>query len=95
MSGGDEHKQVAEQEAHAAPHASEEQEEPEDRKEAIEQECMETRACKPTKLRFDACQDRVTTGQKLNGEEDCVEELFDLMHCVHKCAPEKYFHLLK
>ncbi|KAI3633580.1 hypothetical protein MIR68_008527 [Amoeboaphelidium protococcarum] len=66
---------------------------PHDVKEDIERECMETKECAPIKQKFDVCTERVNSNP--DSEEDCVEEFFDLMHCVHKCAPEKYFHHLK
>ena len=77
----------------AAPLAAAEPEEPEDQKDHIEQQCMQTPTCAPVKVRLDTCTERVTANP--DSGEDCVEEFFDLMHCVHGCAPEKIFHDLK
>lgn len=42
-------------------------------------ECEE-KACKQAKHHFDHCQEKVSEGHHKG--EDCVEELFHLMHCV-------------
>lgn len=87
---------------------TEEQEEPEDQKEKFEAECAQTSECRPVKARLDSCTERVTGAAEGTTDETCVEEFFDLMHCIHNCvcftpsfyssllqAPEKLFHVLK
>ncbi|KAG0140532.1 hypothetical protein CROQUDRAFT_674603 [Cronartium quercuum f. sp. fusiforme G11] len=69
----------------------EEEDEPEDPSPAIRDECAETK-CSKYKHHFDHCQERVQ-GKAEKGE-DCVEELFHLMHCVDGCAVPKVFSKL-
>lgn len=47
---------------------------------AIRQECEETQCAAPAK-HFKHCSEKVEGGKGWEGE-DCVEELFHLMHCV-------------
>jgi hypothetical protein len=47
---------------------------------AIRQECQETQCVKPAQ-HFKHCSEKVEAGKGWHGE-DCVEELFHLMHCV-------------
>ncbi|KAH9824001.1 ubiquinol-cytochrome C reductase hinge domain-containing protein [Melampsora americana] len=70
----------------------EEEEEPEDPAPAIREECTETK-CAKYKHHFDHCQEKVNEGKGAEGE-DCVEELFHLMHCVDGCAVPKVFSKL-
>ncbi|KAI8926431.1 ubiquinol-cytochrome C reductase hinge domain-containing protein [Entophlyctis helioformis] len=49
----------------------------EDPKPQIEAECIESHHCHSFKERLDACTERVEGGEA--GEENCVEEFFDLM----------------
>ncbi|KDE07541.1 hypothetical protein MVLG_02212 [Microbotryum lychnidis-dioicae p1A1 Lamole] len=72
----------------------EEEEEPEDEAPAIRDACAE-KPCGTYKHHFDHCQKRVQAGQTLIEGENCVEELFHLMHCVEDCAAPKIFAKLK
>ncbi|KAL7414591.1 ubiquinol-cytochrome C reductase hinge domain-containing protein [Mrakia frigida] len=72
-----------EEEAPAA--EEEEEEEPEDIYPSIREECAATAACAPAKTHFEHCEKKVRDGKGWEGE-DCVEELFHLMHCVDTCA---------
>lgn len=71
----------------------EEGEEVVDPKDAIEEACAKSAECLPVKTRFDQCQERVfaaeaelAEGEELDDPETCVEEFFDLMHCIHTCV---------
>ncbi|CAG8587799.1 7404_t:CDS:2 [Paraglomus brasilianum] len=88
---------------HAEEAAEEEQvdEEPQDSRPIIEEECGETVQCKPLKAHLDECTRRVEAG---NTDENCsvsfdialgVEELFHFMHCVNDCTAPKLFAQLK
>lgn len=46
--------------------------------------CAESK-CVKYKHHFDHCQERVQEGKGQKGE-DCVEEMFHLMHCVDGCV---------
>ncbi|OAV87068.1 hypothetical protein PTTG_07051 [Puccinia triticina 1-1 BBBD Race 1] len=70
----------------------EEEDEPEDPAPAIREECAESK-CSKYKRHFDHCQERVLGGKGDKGE-DCVEELFHLMHCVDECATPQVFSKL-
>ncbi|POW07472.1 hypothetical protein PSTT_08280, partial [Puccinia striiformis] len=70
----------------------EEEDEPEDPAPAIREECAESK-CSKYKHHFDHCQERVLGGKGDKGE-DCVEELFHLMHCVDDCATPQVFRKL-
>ncbi|PLW09271.1 hypothetical protein PCANC_10995 [Puccinia coronata f. sp. avenae] len=70
----------------------EEEDEPEDPAPAIREECAESK-CSKYKHHFDHCQERVLGGKGDKGE-DCVEELFHLMHCVDDCATPQIFRKL-
>jgi len=72
--------------------AEEDDEDPEDPAPAIREECAESK-CSKYKRHFDHCQERVLGGKGDKGE-DCVEELFHLMHCVDECATPKVFSKL-
>ena len=64
---------------------------PEDPMPGIQQACQETPACRPKLAAFEACGERVGAG----ANETCVEEFFNLMHCVNHCAIPKLWHQLK
>lgn len=83
--GGDE-------EAASGGDEEEEEEEPEDPAPAIRQECEEGE-CKAPAKHFKHCSEKVEAGEGWHGE-DCVEELFHLMHCVDGCAAPKVFKKL-
>ena len=71
----------------------EEEDEPEDPAPAIRAECEKTKECAPAAHHFKACSEKVEGGKGWQGE-DCVEELFHLMHCVDACAAPKVFKRL-
>ena len=72
----------------------EEPEEPEDEHPAIREECKESAKCAALAKHFEHCQEKVQSGQGFKGE-DCVEELFHLMHCADDCAAPKLFSKLR
>lgn len=72
----------------------EEPEEPVDPADEIREECSETPECKGAKKHFEHCQEKVQSGQGFK-HEDCVEEMFHMMHCVNECAAPKLFAKLK
>ncbi|GAB5591995.1 Cytochrome b-c1 complex subunit 6 [Umbelopsis nana] len=65
----------------------EEEEEPEDPKDAIMEECANTKECSQLKHHLDECAERVENGS----HEDCIEEFFHFMHCADACAAPKLF----
>jgi ubiquinol-cytochrome c reductase subunit 6 len=69
------------------------QEDPVDKKEDIERECAESPKCLPVKERFESCTERVNNSP--GTEETCVEEFFDLMHCIHECVSETIIILIQ
>ncbi|KAJ9080520.1 ubiquinol--cytochrome-c reductase subunit 6 [Entomophthora muscae] len=69
----------------------EEEEEPEDLKPIIAEECGNTPKCAEAKHHLHDCEKRVSSGS----EENCVEELFHFMHCVDECVAPKLFANLK
>ncbi|KAJ7107799.1 ubiquinol-cytochrome C reductase hinge domain-containing protein [Mycena epipterygia] len=73
---------------------AEEEEEPEDAHPAIRAECEARPECAPMKHHFEKCQEKVQAGQGFKGEE-CVEELFHLMHCSEACAAPQVFDKLR
>jgi len=85
----------AEPEAEKAVVAAEpEEEEPEDVQPAIREECKASPKCAGLTKHFEHCQERVHSGQGFKGE-DCVEELFHMMHCVDADAAPKVFAKLR
>ncbi|KAF2243627.1 Non-heme 11 kDa protein of cytochrome bc1 complex [Trematosphaeria pertusa] len=75
----------------------EEEEETVDPKDALEEECADSKECAPAKHHYDECVERVT-GQIDNegkAKEDCIEEFFHLTHCATQCAAPKLFAQLK
>ncbi|KAJ7688820.1 ubiquinol-cytochrome C reductase hinge domain-containing protein [Mycena rosella] len=73
---------------------AEEEEEPEDPHPAIRAECEARAECAPMKHHFEKCQEKVQAGQGFKGEE-CVEEMFHMMHCSEKCAAPQVFSKLR
>lgn len=69
-------------------------EEPEDLHPAVHDECKQTAKCASLTKHFEHCQEKVSSGQGYKGE-DCVEELFHMMHCADGCAAPKLFSKLK
>ncbi|KAJ4463900.1 ubiquinol-cytochrome C reductase hinge domain-containing protein [Lentinula lateritia] len=72
----------------------EEEEEPEDPHPAIRDECQNSAKCAPMLKHFEHCQEKVQAGEGFKGE-DCVEEMFHMMHCAEECAAPKLFAQLK
>ncbi|KAG2179686.1 hypothetical protein INT44_006534 [Umbelopsis vinacea] len=64
-----------------------EEEEPEDPKEAIMEECGNSKECASLKHHLEECAERVENGS----HEDCIEEFFHFMHCADACAAPKVF----
>lgn len=94
---GDKEEDEAEPEEEEAEEEEEEEEEAEDQKPAIVEKCEQTKACAPLKHHFDECQERVTSQSEEHSDhpENCVEEMFHLMHCVDQCMAPKLFAELK
>jgi len=66
----------------------EEEEEPEDLHPALREECAESAKCVQLTKHFQHCQEKVEAGEGFKGE-DCVEEMFHMMHCVDNCVAPK------
>ncbi|EJD04743.1 Non-heme protein of cytochrome bc1 complex [Fomitiporia mediterranea MF3/22] len=67
-----------------------EEEEPEDPMVTLREECKESGACVKFSQHFEHCREKVEAGQGFKGE-DCVEEMFHMMHCVDNCVAPKLF----
>jgi len=80
--------------AEAAEPAAEEESDPEDSHPLIRKECGASAKCAALTKHFEHCQEKVHSGQGFKGE-DCVEELFHMMHCVDKDAAPKLFAQLR
>ncbi|KAL8286566.1 hypothetical protein RQP46_004583 [Phenoliferia psychrophenolica] len=92
----DEPEPAAESDVADAPAAEEEEEEePEDLAPGIREACENSKACHGFKHHFEECAERVTSGKVQLPGENCVEELFHMMHCVDECAAPKVFAVLK
>ncbi|KAJ4490306.1 Non-heme 11 kDa protein of cytochrome bc1 complex [Lentinula aciculospora] len=72
----------------------EEEEEAEDSHPAIREECQNSAKCAPLAKHFEHCQEKVQAGEGFKGE-DCVEEMFHMMHCAEGCAAPKLFAKLR
>jgi len=72
----------------------EEDDEPEDIMPAIREECANSGKCVQFTKHFDHCQEKVEAGEGFKGE-DCVEEMFHMMHCVDACSGPKLFAKLR
>jgi len=68
--------------------------EPEDLHPGIRDECRASAKCAALTKHFEHCQEKVQSGQGFKGE-DCVEELFHMMHCVDTAAAPKVFAKLR
>jgi len=92
----DDTKSESKEEVAGAPaqEADEETPEPEDLHPTIREECKEEAKCKPLTSHFLHCQEKVESGHGFK-HEDCVEELFHMMHCVDNCAAPKIFAKLR
>lgn len=71
-----------------------EEEEPEDILPELREECKAAPTCAGFDKHFQHCTEKVTNGEGFKGE-DCVEELFHLMHCVDNCVAPKLFSKLR
>ncbi|KZT57616.1 Non-heme 11 kDa protein of cytochrome bc1 complex [Calocera cornea HHB12733] len=71
-----------------------EEEEPEDIMPVIRDECSNSKNCAPARREFEHCEKKVHSGQG-RPHEDCVEELFHMMHCVDNCSAPKLFAKLR
>ncbi|KAJ7663350.1 ubiquinol-cytochrome C reductase hinge protein-domain-containing protein [Mycena polygramma] len=60
----------------------------------IREECQTSPACASLKHHFDKCQEKVQAGEGFKGEE-CIEEMFHMMHCSEACAAPKVFAKLR
>jgi len=85
--GGEEKEEEEEEE-------EEEEDEPEDLQPVFREECQSSAKCAPLKQHFEHCQEKVQNGQGFKGE-DCVEEMFHLMHCADECAGPRLFTKLR
>ncbi|KAJ7448695.1 Non-heme 11 kDa protein of cytochrome bc1 complex [Mycena galericulata] len=71
-----------------------EEEEPEDAHPGIRAACEARAECAPLKHHFEKCQEKVQSGQGFKGE-DCVEEMYVMMHCSEACAAPQVFAKLR
>jgi len=69
-------------------------EEPEDLHPILRDECKASAKCAALTKHFEHCQEKVHSGQGFKGE-DCVEELFHMMHCVEAETAPKLFAKLR
>ncbi|KAJ7635478.1 ubiquinol-cytochrome C reductase hinge domain-containing protein [Mycena polygramma] len=60
----------------------------------IREECQVSPACAPLKHHFDKCQEQAQAGEGFKDEE-CIEEMFHMMHCSEACAAPKVFAKLR
>ncbi|ETW80143.1 hypothetical protein HETIRDRAFT_410575 [Heterobasidion irregulare TC 32-1] len=74
--------------------AEAEEEEPEDIHPHLREECQESAKCKPLTQHFLHCQEKVQAGEGFP-HEDCVEEIFHMMHCTDNCLAPKLFSKLR
>ncbi|KAJ3866015.1 Non-heme 11 kDa protein of cytochrome bc1 complex [Lentinula novae-zelandiae] len=86
--------EVKESEEEEEEEKEEEEEEPEDSHPAIRDECQNSPKCAPLLKHFEHCQEKVQAGEGFKGE-DCVEEMYVMMHCAEECAAPKLFAQLK
>ncbi|KAA1477623.1 Non-heme 11 kDa protein of cytochrome bc1 complex [Dentipellis sp. KUC8613] len=98
--GGDIHADAPEEKPEETPaeqpeeKEEEEEEEPEDIHPVLREECQESAKCKPLTEHFLHCQEKVQAGEGFKGE-DCVEEMFHMMHCADNCVAPKLFSKLR
>ncbi|KAH8115080.1 Non-heme protein of cytochrome bc1 complex [Phellopilus nigrolimitatus] len=72
----------------------EEEEEPEDQMVGLREACQQSGSCVKFTEHFAHCQEKVEAGEGFKGE-DCVEEMFHMMHCVDNCVAPKLFAKLR
>ncbi|EKM74780.1 QCR6 subunit 6 of the ubiquinol cytochrome-c reductase complex [Agaricus bisporus var. burnettii JB137-S8] len=83
---------AAKEESAAEEEPAEEEEDPEDQP-VIRDECKEKK-CAQLAAHFEHCQEKVQSGKGFQ-HEDCVEELYVMMHCIDDCAAPKLFSKLR
>jgi len=72
---------------------AEEDEEPEDIHPQLREEAQESPKCKAAAQHFFHCQEKVQSGKGFK-HEDCVEEMFHMMHCTdNEVAPKLFVKL--
>ncbi|KAI8384819.1 ubiquinol-cytochrome C reductase hinge protein-domain-containing protein [Radiomyces spectabilis] len=81
----EEQPQEEEKEEEVEEEEEEEEEELVDPKEAIMEECANSKECSGLKHHLDECNERVENGS----QENCIEEFFHFMHCADLCAAPK------
>lgn len=74
--------------------ATEEEEEPEDIHPQLREEAQESAKCKAATQHFLHCQEKVQSGKGFK-HEDCVEEMFHMMHCTDNEVAPKLFAKLR
>jgi len=72
----------------------EEEEEPEDIHPHLREEAQESPKCKAASQHFLHCQEKVHSGKGFK-HEDCVEEMFHMMHCTDNEVAPKLFAKLR
>ncbi|KAI0054634.1 Non-heme 11 kDa protein of cytochrome bc1 complex [Artomyces pyxidatus] len=83
-----------EPEEEAKEEEEEEEEEPEDIHPTLREEAQESAKCKALTSHFMHCQEKVQSGQGFK-HEDCVEEMFHMMHCTDTEVAPKLFAKLR
>lgn len=66
----------------------------EDPYDTLKKKCAKQKECKQFARELDTCTLRVMEHGEKTGET-CVQEVFDLIHCVDHCAAHKLFSKLK
>ncbi|KAI0283540.1 ubiquinol-cytochrome C reductase hinge domain-containing protein [Russula brevipes] len=74
--------------------AAEEEEDPEDIHPQLREEAQESPKCKAATQHFLHCQEKVQSGKGFK-HEDCVEEMFHMMHCTDNELAPKLFAKLR
>lgn len=69
---------------------AQEEEEPEDIHPQLREEAQESPKCKSATQHFLHCQEKVQSGKGFK-HEDCVEEMFHMMHCTDNEVAPKLF----
>jgi len=69
---------------------AEEEEEPEDIHPKLREEAQESSKCKAATQHFQHCTEKVQSGKGFK-HEDCVEEMFHMMHCADNEVAPKLF----
>ncbi|XP_039271688.1 cytochrome b-c1 complex subunit 6, mitochondrial-like [Styela clava] len=71
----------------------EEEEDLVDPMDAVKETCNNIPECSPYREELVRCEDRVNSRSQT--EEDCVQELFDFLHCADHCVADRLFSMLK